>query len=196
MVIGLTGRSGSGKSVASKFLLKQGFVIIDFDQIARGIYKSNSECLKEIIEHFGTDIIDECNNLKREELARIVFNNSEALKNLNRITHKYIYEEAIKIKENNKDKNIVYDAPLLFEANLDIECDYIISILSDDRMQIERIIKRDHITEELAKKRLASQKPNNFFIEYSDFYIMNNSTIEKFEEKLKEILDIIMLDFN
>jgi dephospho-CoA kinase len=191
MVIGLTGRSGCGKSVASKFLLKQGFVIIDFDKISRTIYKSNSECFKELIEYFGRDITDEYDNLKRKELAEIVFNNSEALKKLNTITHKYIYEEAKKIKESNKDKNIVYDAPLLFEANLDIECDYIISILSDDRIQIERIIKRDHITEELAKKRLASQKPNNFFIEHSDFYIMNNSTIEKFEEKLKEIIDIL-----
>lgn len=195
MIIGLTGRSGCGKSFAANFFEIKGFKIIDFDKICKSIYEPGSKCLNEVIEHFGTDILNDNGTLNRKRLAEIVFNNQEMLQKLNKITHRYIYNEAVKLKEKYKNKHIIYDAPLLFEANLDVECDYIISILSNEKTQIERIVKRDNISEELAKKRLASQKPNNFFIERSDFYIMNNSTIEDFKKELNNVYEKIFPDF-
>lgn len=188
MKIGLTGSSGSGKSTASNFFKQNGFFIIDFDKISRDVYYKDGPCLKELINYFGNTIIDKNGELKRKELGKIVFNNSEKLNKLNQIVRKYILEEAEKIESENKNKNIIYDAPLLFEANLDKNCDYIISIICDKETQIQRIIKRDNIDRDLAIKRLQSQHPNNFYIEKSDFVIENNSTEEEYLKKLNEIL--------
>lgn len=188
MKIGLTGSSGSGKSTASNFFKQNGFFIIDFDKISRDVYYKDGPCLKELINYFGNTIIDKNGELKRKELGKIVFNNPQKLNKLNQIVRKYIIEEAEKIENKNKDKNIIYDAPLLIEANLDKNCDYVISIICDKETQIQRIIKRDNIDRDLAIKRLQSQHPNNFYIEKSDFVIENNSTEEEYLKKLNEIL--------
>lgn len=188
MKIGLTGSSGSGKSTASKFFEKNGFFIIDFDKISRDVYYKDGPCLKELINYFGNGIIDASGELKRKELGKIVFNNPQKLNKLNQIVRKYIIKEAKKVENKNKDKNIIYDAPLLFEANLNKNCDYVISIICNKEIQIQRIIKRDNIDRDLAIKRLQSQHPNNFYIEKSDFVIENNSTEEEYLKKLNEIL--------
>ena len=94
MIIGLTGSSGSGKSVAAKFFAQKDFFVIDFDEISREICNKGEPCLNELTEQFGCDIIDSDGNLLRKKLGNIVFADSEKLKILNRITHKYILQKA------------------------------------------------------------------------------------------------------
>ena len=194
MIIGLTGASGSGKSLAADFFRKQDFYIMDFDKISREICEKGSPCLKELTEHFGDDIIDCAGNLKRKELGDIVFKNPQKLDALNSITRKYILEKAEMIKMENRGQNIVYDAPLLFEAGLDSECDAVVSIISDISRQIERIVKRDGIRADTAMGRIKSQKENKYYIENSDYCIENNSTIEDFYKKLENTLKELKLN--
>ena len=188
MIIGLTGASGSGKSMAAAFFREKGFFIIDFDKISREICDKGSPCLKELTEQFGYDIIDDDGNLKRKALGDIVFKDAKKLAILNNITHKYIFEESNRLKKENSDKITVYDAPLLFEAELDKECDTVISIISDFETQLDRIVKRDGISKDTAMGRIKSQKENNYYIEKSDYYIENNSTPEEFYNKLEKLL--------
>lgn len=188
MIIGLTGASGSGKSYAAAFFAEKGFFVIDFDKISREICGNGEPCLKELTEHFGNDIIDSEGNLKRKVLGDIVFNNPENLSLLNSITHKYILKKSEMLKRENSDKIIVYDAPLLFEAGLDKECDTIISIICDTGIKLERIISRDGISKETAMGRIKSQKDNKYYIENSDYHIENNSTPEEFILKLENLL--------
>lgn len=188
MIIGLTGASGSGKSYAASFFGEKGFFVIDFDKISREICGNGEPCLKELTEYFGNDIIDSDGNLKRKVLGDIVFKDSEKLEALNSITRKYILKKASLLKEQNKDKIIVYDAPLLFEAGLDKECDVVLSIVCDRDILINRIVERDGISRETAQGRLNSQQSNDFYIKNSDFYIENSSTIEEFRQKLEQLL--------
>ena len=194
MIIGLTGQSGSGKSLAADFFKKKGFYIMDFDKISREICEKGTPCLKELTEHFGDDIIDAEGNLKRKELGDIVFKNPQKLDALNSITRKYILEKAELIKKEKIGQNIVYDAPLLFEAGLDSECDVVVSIISDISRQIERIVKRDGIRADTAMGRIKSQKENKYYIENSDYCIENNSTIEDFYKKLENMLKELKLN--
>ena len=189
MIIGLTGSSGAGKSAAAAFFARKGFFIIDYDRLAREIYKKGEPCLIELTEHFGYDIIDEYGNVMRKKLGDIVFADKDKLKLLNSIAMKHILQKSEIIIEQNKNKNIVLDAPLLFEAGLDKQCTKTIAIIADADVQLERIKLRDGISDETAKGRLKSQHDNEYFAKNCDYCISNNGAPEQLEASLKNLLE-------
>ncbi len=191
MIIGLTDSSGSGKSIAAEFFAEKGFFIIDFDKISREICNPGEPCLMELTEKFGCDIIDSEGKLLRKKLGEIVFADKDKLALLNNITHKYILQKSDILKEQNNHRNIIMDAPLLFEAGLEKQCDCVVSILTDPEIQIQRIMARDGISRDTAMGRIASQHSNEYFQQKSDFCIYNNSTRQEFENKLEKLLEDI-----
>lgn len=188
MIIGLTGASGSGKSLAADFFKKHDFYIIDFDLIAREVCSPGEPCLKELAQVFGEDILDKDGKLKRKYLGDIVFRDENKLKMLNEVTTKHILLRADILKKQNPGRHIIYDAPRLFEAGLHCECDKVVSVICDTDTKIKRIMNRDGICEETARGRIKSQKDNKYYIENSDYFIENNSSLEEFYEKLENLL--------
>lgn len=191
MIIGLTGSSGSGKTVASDFFREQGFFVMDFDKISRDVCAAGSSCLYELAGFFGEKILRDDKTLNRKYLGEIVFRDSEKLEKLNLITHKYIMESAKELLSLHKGENIVLDAPLLFEAGLDKWCDITLSVISDTNIQIKRITERDGINEEIARSRIGTQHDEKFFVSHSDYVIRNDGTIEEFYKKLQNFLEDI-----
>ncbi len=186
MIVGLTGGSGSGKSSACPFFEKKGFKIVDMDALSRKTSKKGSPCLKEIESVFGSGVIDENGELKRRALGDIVFSDAEKLKKLNSITHKYIIEETEKIIAQNSEKDILFDAPLLFEAGLNKLCGVTLAVLSSKENRVKRICLRDNLTESRALARIESQPSDEFYTSHCDFVISNNGTLEELETALKE----------
>ena len=88
-VIGLTGGTGSGKSVVSKSLAAAGAVVIDADKIAHEIILKGEPAYQEIVKYYGTGILDAKGNIIRRRLGEIVFHDAEKLAFLNQCTHKY-----------------------------------------------------------------------------------------------------------
>ncbi len=191
MIIGLTGSSGSGKTLASDFFTEQGFFVIDFDKISKDVCGKASLCLNELLEFFGDSILNADKTLNRKHLGEIVFKDKDKLKKLNSITHKYIMESAKELLSLHKGENIVLDAPLLFEAGLDKWCNITLSVISDIAVQIKRITERDGISEDVAKARIANQHDEEFFFSNSDYVIKNDGTIDEFREKLQNFLEDI-----
>ena len=190
MVIGLTGSSGAGKSTICEILKKDYKVkIINADKIAKKLSKKGTNYIIDIIEKFGTDIVDEEGELRRKRLAEIIYTDPEKRKELNNCTFKYIRKEIEKQikKEENSDNTIIIDAPLLFECELDKLCDKVIGIISKRDLQIERIVARDNIDYENAEKRLNAQESNEFYISKCDEIIENNNDIFHIENLVKEI---------
>lgn len=188
-IIGITGSSGAGKTTICSILKeKYAAYIIDADEIAKELSKKGTMYLQSIVEYFGEDIIDTSGELKRKELANLIYENEEKREGLNKLTFHYVVQE---IKDNInklKDKElIVIDAPLLFESNLDKVCDMVIGVIAKEEDKIERICNRDKISEQTAKKRLDIQKDNEFIKEKSDYIIYNESSIEKLEEEIEKI---------
>lgn len=182
MIIGITGASGSGKSIASECFEKIGYKIVDLDKITHEIYKTDKECVNEVKQAFGDEIIDENGDIIRKKLGEIVFCDKEKLNILNEIVHKYILKKALEeIKLNN---NVVVDAPLLFEAGLDKVCDITLGIISQRDKNAKRIQVRDNISIELAKSRLDKQYDDSFFKDKCSFCIENNGSIEEFLDKI------------
>lgn len=189
MIIGITGSSGTGKSIICNILQNEYKVkIINADEIAKKLSKSESNYIKDIIKKFGKEIVDENGELKRKELAKIIYSNTDRREDLNNCTFKYIKKEIEKqINDTEKDLAIIIDAPLLFESKLNEICNKVIGIISKKDLQIERIIKRDNISFDEAKSRLDAQKDNDFYIENCDRIIENNNDILHIENEINNI---------
>ena len=187
MIVGLTGSSGSGKSEIAKVFAENGFTVIDADEISRDVQSKGTNCLEEIVFNFGEDILHSDGSLDRRKLGEIVFADGEKLKLLTKITHKYILKEIEKQAED-MGGDILIDAPLLFEANVNKKCDVCIGIISDRQKQIERICTRDGISEKTADARLKKQNDHKYYKDRCDYIIENNGALD---EAKKSALNII-----
>jgi len=198
-VIGLTGQSGAGKTTVCRVFEENGFAIINADKIARQIMEKGMPCLAEIVECFGTEILNEDGALNRQKLADVVFSDKEKLKQLNAISYPYITSEIlnrIKLLSEEKCKFVLLDAPTLFESRADDFCNLIISVTATEKNRTARIAERDGLNSEQIKKRFSSQHTERFFINHSDFIIKNNKSVDELIEKAKEVAEKIKEYYN
>ena len=193
-VVGLTGQTGAGKTTISKIFSDNGYTVIDADIVARKVVEKGSNCLYEIEELFGREVLNGDGTLNRKALAAIVFTDKTKLETLNTIMHPYITKEILRmIKENSKRgvRLILLDAPTLFESHADDFCEIIISVLADENVREQRIIARDSITQQQARQRMDSQYSDEFFISHSDYIIRNDGDIETVTKISREVSDKI-----
>lgn len=174
-IIGITGATGSGKSTLTEYLVQKNFFVIDADKIARQIVQKGSICLQCITAVFGRDILYADGTLNRKVLARKAFSEKSETEKLNRITHPFIIAETLQridnIRQQNTSSVIILDAPLLFESKMDILCDYTISVLCNKDIRLQRIMKRDNLSQNEALLRMNAQPEDIFYRSRSDFII-------------------------
>lgn len=179
MVIGITGNSGSGKSEISKILAEKiNAKIIDADKIVKKLSEPGNKYYKKIVELFGNEVLEN-NILNKKKIAEIIYQNKEKREELNKLTFKYVVDEIKNEIKNEKQKNIIIDAPLLFESGLDKVCDYTVAVLANTKAKIERICARDKLDEETANSRLNIQQPDEFYRKNAKFIVENNGKIEE-----------------
>ena len=189
MILGLTGGSGSGKSTAAKLFAEHGALTIDADVVYRELLQSNRQLLAELAKVFGSDILLPDGSLDRKKLGAIVFSDKLKLLMLNKITHKYITEKILNIitNEGHKHPFTVIDAAILFESGMADECDATVAITAPDNIRIQRICKRDGITETEAQKRISAQMPQKEMAARADFVIDTKNGIEELREMVGKI---------
>ena len=180
-LIGLTGQSGAGKTTVAEVFRENGYEVLNADLIARNLQK-NDAVIDILSQTFGKQIITEEGKLNRKILANIVFSDKEKLKELNSIMFPLVMHQVIQLSEKTDKEKILLDAPQLFESGANKFCYFTLSVIAPENVLIERIMKRDNITEEMAKKWLSNQHNAEFFKENSDFVINNNDS----EEELKK----------
>lgn len=181
-IIGLCGRSGSGKSMICRMFLQYGIPSIDTDAVYRKLTAASpivSPCVLELAEAFGGSVMASDGSLDREQLAAIVFapDGKDALRRLNEITHKYILNETVILLGRMLAMGapaVILDAPALFESRLAGLCDTLVCVTADDETSIRRIVKRDGIDEVRARARLASQIPAEELCARCDFVVDNS----------------------
>lgn len=190
MVIGLTGSIASGKSTVSNYLKRRNFLVYDADEIAKEIV-NNQDVIEEIKSIFGTVVFDSNNNLDRRKMKKIVFNDEDKRKILNAIIHPRVYKYFQDVREKKSENLIFFDVPLLYESGIEKLCDKVILIVADDEKKIERIIKRDNLDVELAKKIIFSQMSDTEKKKKADIIIENNGSIEELLEQLERLCDFL-----
>lgn len=191
MVIGLTGGSGVGKSTVANMMRKRDMAVVDADVVARDVVKKGERALCEIVNVFGAGVLTQDGNLNRRVLADIVFSDEKKLKMLNNITHPRI-TEVIQTKIKTAPEILVIDAPLLYEAGLDKLCDVVIMVTASYENRLKRIMLRDNIEEDLARKRLYAQKNQQQYFDRANYALENDGDMVKLEKDLDNVLSQIM----
>ncbi len=196
LVVGLTGGMASGKSVVSKTLRELGLPIIDADLIARERVRPNEIGYKEIVDHFGEGILNPDQTIHRRRLAKIIFSDYKERERLNSILHSRIVEEIKKrigdFKEK-EEKIVIVDAALLIEAGQLPLVDELIVVTVSPKIQVKRLAQRDHLTEQEARERIATQMPLSEKAKLADYIIDNSSSVKKTIKRTKEVYHKLQL---
>lgn len=173
-VIGITGPTGAGKTTALRVLENMGYEIIDCDALYHEMLKSDESLKKLIGEAFGNVFLPD-GSLDRKALASEVFIHPDQLEKLNKIAF-FAISNAIRIKmlKCTSPKGIVIDGITLIESNLCDLCSMTIAIISDPKIRLKRIMKRDHLTEKEAQLRIDAQKPDIWYKDRCNFFLKNN----------------------
>lgn len=194
-LIGVTGGIATGKSTVSNILIEKGYNLIDSDKIARKVVEVGKRAYVKIVEEFGDGILLDDKTIDRKALGNIIFSDARLREKLNSITHPYICESIkFNIDRICKSGSIVFvDIPLLFEQfdvwkNHDIIFDEILLVYIDEDTQIERLIKRDGISEEEALKKIRSQMSIYEKRTRSSKTIDNSGDIENLNKQIDKLL--------
>ncbi|MGB4507986.1 MAG: dephospho-CoA kinase [Syntrophomonadaceae bacterium] len=182
-IIGLTGGIASGKSTVSRALQDLGAIIIDADEVAHAIIEPGKPAWEDIVEHFGTEVLNPDQTIDREKLGAIVFNDPARLQVLNQITHPRVgeqFKQMIKnIKSQQSDAVLFIEVPLLYETHMDRICDEVWVVWVDEETQIQRLMKRDGLSREDALKRIDAQMSLDEKAKRADVVIDNRFSIEE-----------------
>ena len=160
-LIGLTGGIASGKSTVARRLVEHGAVHIDADHLARVVVEPGTDALARIREIFGDDVINADGSLNRAALGSLVFGDPAALAQLNAIVHpavRALSNELIRAAESaDPDAIVVYDVPLLVEANVGHPFDLIVVAHADEETRVRRMVDLRGMSEADATQRIGSQ---------------------------------------
>lgn len=180
MILGITGGTGCGKTTLLKLLEAQGALVIDCDAVYHKLLETDLAMLQEIGTRFP-GVVQE-NKLDRKKLGSIVFADPQALQDLNKITHKAVKKEVLKLLENAPGL-VAIDAIGLFEGGLAELCKLTIAVTAPENDRITRLMAREGISEDYAKARISAQKPQSEFSALCDVTLENNGTLEDFQKK-------------
>ena len=194
--IGLTGGIGTGKSTVSEILSSEGFKIIDADVVSREVLENNTRILDIIRTQFGSGFFDWRGEFRRKEFGNHIFRFPKQRIKYEGIIIPYIKEEIenqFKKYEEEGEKLVILDAPTLIENSLHLDMDYVILIVADNSIQIQRIMSRDKLTKSDAVSRINSQMPVEQKKEFADIIIDNNNDLLDTQKQVYDLIDFIRL---
>jgi dephospho-CoA kinase len=186
MILGITGGISTGKSTAADVIAKSGVRIIDCDEISRYLTNYDATILTALFEHFGSRVFHRFGQLRRAELANIVFDDDHERQVLERILHPSIKATVLANIETaiDHDEPIVIVAPLLIEAGMAGMMDRLWVVTCSSDNQIKRLCQRAGITPEQALKWTNAQMSLEEKEKYADTVIRNDGAIDEFRAKV------------
>lgn len=179
--IGLTGGIASGKSTVSAILRQEGAYIIDTDKIAHSISAPNQPAWREIVHHFGQQILLGDDSIDRKKLGKIVFSDEKMRKLLENITHSKIQNEVYRQIETAKMNGlaiVVVDVPLLIEVGWTNIVNEVWVVYVDEQTQLFRLMARNNLNKHDATERIKAQMSLGDKVKYADVIINNNGSLE------------------
>ena len=182
--IGITGGIGSGKSTVSKIFEVLGIPVYYADIEAKRIMNTNPKIINAIKEVFGTSSYLS-GKLNREWIAKCIFDDAEKRNQLNQIVHPETIADAERWMNAQTSPYALKEAALIFESHAASKLDFVIGVYSNEKIRLERIVKRDQITIEDALLRIKGQMDEAEKMSKCDFIIDNNETDFLIEQVLK-----------
>jgi len=191
-VIGLAGGIGAGKSEVARILRELGCLVVDSDQLARAALL-DPDIKRELVSWWGDGVLDEVGEINRSAVAHIVFADPAQRKRLEALTHPWI-EEKRKEQFASADRSTcayVIDAPLLFEAGVDHECDAVIFVDAPRQARLERVQKFRGWTAEELDRRESSQLSLDEKRSRADYVVENTGDLAALAAEVGKVLRMI-----
>ncbi|HET7653835.1 MAG TPA: dephospho-CoA kinase [Acidimicrobiales bacterium] len=179
LLVGLTGGIGSGKSTVSAMLAERGAVVIDADAIAREVVEPGQPAYDRIVERFGPAVVTDDGTLDRAAIAAVVFNDRDALKDLEAITHPAVGVRMSELMaaEADTDHVVILDVPLLVEKATYATAGTIV-VDVDPEVAIRRLVEQRGMPEDDARRRMAAQVSREERLAKADFVVANDGSLE------------------
>lgn len=197
MYLGLTGNIGSGKSAAAMFFEKHGCYCLEADEISRIVMRPDGQAFGGIVDAFGEGVLAEDGTLNRRAIRDIVFSDPDKRKLLESIVWpamaEYERKAVGRIKGRDDKAVIIMSSAIAIEAGNYERFDGLIVVYADPKVQLERVMKRDNISAEDAKKIIAAQMPIEKKLEYADYIINNSEGIDRLEREVRRVFDLIKM---
>lgn len=190
-VVGITGRSGCGKSSATNFLREQGYPCIDADLVAREVLLPGSPCIARLQAAFGADIADENGTVRRRLLADRAFATPEGTATLTGITQPEILRriDAALAEAAQAGARLAFvDGAVIVGTPFEKRCDALILVTAPYDTSVARICARDGIVPEMARRRLDAQTPLETLRAAATAELVNDGTPDELRAKLQSIL--------
>jgi dephospho-CoA kinase len=187
MLIGLTGGLGSGKTTVADLFAGLGVTVIDADVIAREVVIPDSDTFKEIVVHFGPDVVDKHGALQRHKLRDIIFADTRARAWLEKLLHPLILQEIHQRVKNIRAPYCIAVIPLLLEKNAHANIDRILVIDAPESLQVKRAMLRDDLTESQVGNILTTQLTRAERLAKADDVIVNDGDLNSLQQKVNEL---------
>lgn len=193
ITFGLTGGICCGKSTVSKTFLAADIPLVDADIVARQVVEPGTYGHLQIALIFGDEYINDDKTINRTKLGNLVFSDEKAMNTLNNLMAPLIQKEAqaqLKNLHNNGHIVVGYDAALICEMGNAKNYRPLIVVHCPRVTQIERLMKRNGLTESEACARIDAQMPTEKKMALADYLIDTSGTIEYSIQQTKKIIDI------
>lgn len=187
--VGLTGGIAAGKSTVATWFREAGFTVIDADQIVADLYRPGSDGTRAVTRLFGPSFLTEQGGIDHPRLAQRVFTDPQARKNLEEAIHPLVKRE-FEALATRTDRVIVLEAPLLVEAGLAADLDFVISVEADPEIRIERAITRG-LSAEQARQRLTAQTDKSTRSAAADVVLQNEGTLDELRSRVDRLIQEI-----
>jgi dephospho-CoA kinase len=191
--VGLTGGIGAGKSTVARMLASRGVVIVDSDAIAREVVAPGTAGLAEIVDAFGPGVLHPDGSLDRPGLGRIVFNDANALRRLEQITHPRITVQSARLIDDAEAAGapvLVHDIPLLVENGLPETFEAVIVVEAPDELRLERLAERG-LPRDQALERMKAQATNEQRREAATYLIINDGSTDDLRARVDEVWEAL-----
>ncbi len=189
-LVGLTGGIASGKSTVAQILKELGAAIVNADELSREVVQPEQPAWQEIVAEFGPAILRDDKSLDRQKLRKIVFADPQARKKLEAIVHPRVRRLAERRFDELSAAGqavIVYEVPLLFEAQIHHWLRPVILVACDPLTQKKRVQDRDRLTKLEAQRHVDAQMSLEEKRKLADFIVDNNGSLTELRQQVEAV---------
>jgi dephospho-CoA kinase len=185
LVVGLTGGIASGKSTVAERFAQLGVPVVDADVAARTVVQKGTPGLEQIIERFGSGVLDRNGELDRSALRSRIFEDTGERRALEKILHPLIRDQMNAQAATIQAPYLVMAIPLLIEGgNPHGRVDRVLVVDVPEETQIQRLLQRDGVPLEQARAILASQAVRADRLAAADDVLKNNGTVTELRQSV------------
>lgn len=190
-VICITGGIGSGKSTLCKMIESKGYSVYYSDERAKFLMNTHHNLVQSITDLFGVSAY-ESGTLNRAYIADCIFKKQDLKEKLESMVHPLVKEDFLRWSTESGERIVFKESALALETN-DRSCEYIVSVIAEENIRIERVKKRSQgLGESRIKAIISTQYPDHVREDHSHLIIENNGTIESLEAKVDYLLSKVI----